>query len=542
MNSSTDTNASLDIAVRPYRSMDVSSPTPWSRLWESTKAIATLDKLLLLVAIGVGGFLRLVNINTLGYNTDEAVYAGQAAGIVGDPTLSQFFPIIRAHPMLFQFVVSLGFLFGVNDLTGRLFSAAVGLATIYLVYKLGSLLYGPAAGAISALIIAIMPYHVVVTRQLLLDGPMTFCATLSLYLVARFATEQRPRWLYAAGVAMGLTFLTKETGIIVIGAIYVFLALCPQIRVRLRDLVISIACMIGIISSYPLSLIFAGGEGTKKAQSYLIWQLFRRPNHDWTFYGTTAPFAIGLGVILIAVVGLWLLRGERTWREQLLVAWVIVPVFFFQLWPTKGFQYLLPTAPALAILAARTLALWSPTLEEGRQRLGQLLLRRWLKPVLVGLLALTLIAPSWSLVQASVSDQFLAGSGGVPGGREAGLWIRANVPVGAKLMTIGPSMANILQFYGHRKAYGLSVSPNPLHRNPSYEAIRNPDQSIRSSNLQYVVWDSFSASRSPFFSNSLKRFADQYHGRVVYEQSITIEGPDGSKVAKPIIIIYEVRP
>lgn len=533
----------METTTRPHKTA-AGSLTSWNSAWESIRSITTSDKLLF-AAFGVGGVLRLVNINTLGYNTDEAVYAGQAAGIVGDPTLSQFFPIIRAHPMLFQFIVSLGFLFGVNDLTGRLFSAAVGLATLYVVYRLGALLYGPAAGAIAALIMAVMPYHVVVTRQLLLDGPMTFCATLSLYMVARFATEQKPRWLYAAGVGMGLIFLTKETGIILIGAIYVFLALCPQIHVRLRDLMISITCMVGIMSSYPLSLIFAGGEGAKKAQSYLIWQLFRRPNHDWTFYASTAPFAIGLGVIALAIVGLWLLRGERSWREQLLVAWVIVPVVFFQLWPTKGFQYLLPIAPALSILAARTFARWSPAHEvvfRGRERLRRIPTGRWLKSALVGVLALTLVVPSWSLVQASGSDQFLAGSGGVPGGREAGLWIRANVPVGAKLMTIGPSMANILQFYGHRKAFGLSVSPNPLHRNPSYEAIRNPDQAIRSSNLQYLVWDSFSASRSPFFSKGIKRFADQYHGRIVYEQSITIEGPDGSKVAKPIIIIYEVRP
>ena len=58
-------------------------------------------------------------------------------------------------------------------------------------------------------------------------------------------------------------------------------------------------------------------------------------------------------------------------------------------------------------------------------------------------------------------------------------------------MTVGPSMANILQFYGHRKGYGLSISPTPLHRNPSYEPIMNPDLQIRSGNLQYFVLDSF---------------------------------------------------
>ena len=73
----------------------------------------------------------------------------------------------------------------------------------------------------------------------------------------------------------------------------------------------------------------------------------------------------------------------------------------------------------------------------------------------------------------------LAGAGGVPAGREAGEWIDGNVPRGATFMTIGPSMANLVQFYGRREAYGLSVSPNPLNRNPSYEPIVNPDQALR---------------------------------------------------------------
>ena len=75
----------------------------------------------------------------------------------------------------------------------------------------------------------------------------------------------------------------------------------------------------------------------------------------------------------------------------------------------------------------------------------------------------------------------LAGSGGLPAGREAGEWIDANVPEGSTFMTIGPSMANLVQFYGHRRAYGLSVSPNPLNRNPSYEPLPNPDQALRDS-------------------------------------------------------------
>ena len=92
--------------------------------------------------------------------------------------------------MLFQFLVSVAFQFGVNDLYARLLSVAFGIATIFVVAKLGQLLYGRWVGVTAALLLAVMPYHVIVTRQVLLDGPMVFFTTLTLYLVAKFATTR----------------------------------------------------------------------------------------------------------------------------------------------------------------------------------------------------------------------------------------------------------------------------------------------------------------------------------------------------------------
>ncbi len=507
------------------------------------EAREAIDYGVLGLALIMGTLMRLIHLNSRGFNSDEAVYAGQAAAIAGDATLSQFFPIFRAHPLLFQFVLALVFPFtGYDriDVVGRIVSVMMGLLTVILVYKLGKMLYGRRTGVIAALLLAVMPYHVIVTRQVLLDGPMVFFATLSLYFLARFALTQQAGWLYATSVAMGLTFLGKETSIILIAAIYVFLALSPEIRIRVRPLLLSMVCMILVMLPFPLSLILAGGGGSDTSSQYLAWQLFRRPNHEWTFYPTTVPPAIGFLVIAAAVLGLWVLRRDRSWRERLLVAWVIVPIVFFQLWPVKGLQYLLPVAPPLAILAARTIALWTPVV--GSRFYPRRINGSWLRAIVVVFILLTLAVPSWQRIQPFESDRLLAGSGGMPHGRAAGHWIRANTPVGARFMTIGPSMANVIQFYGHRQAQGLSVSTNPLHRNPSYEPIRNPDLHLRNADIHYVVWDSFSASRSTFFSENLDRYLRRYNGTVVHGEYAQVRTSDGNTVTKPIILIYEVHP
>jgi hypothetical protein len=197
-------------------------------------------------------------------------------------------------------------------------------------------------------------------------------------------------------------------------------------------------------------------------------------------------------------------------------------------------------APAVAVLAARTLGPYASQIRfefRGREVAGTLL-----APAVTVVVVLSLLIPSIQKIGPGASSGFLAGSGGVPGGREAGQWVRANTPEGATLLTIGPSMANLLQFYGNRQAYGLSVSPNPLHRNPSYEAVTNPDQLIRSSDVQYIVWDAYSASRSAFFSDRVLGYVDRYNGRAVHTQTAKTTTQAGERALRPLIVIYEVRP
>jgi uncharacterized membrane protein YjfL (UPF0719 family) len=250
-------------------------------------------------------------------------------------------------------------------------------------------------------------------------------------------------------------------------------------------------------------------------------------------------------VIVVAVLGLVFLWRERSWREKLLVSWIFVTVVFFQIWPVKGFQYLLPIAPALAILAGRFLG---KLVTRGRDNqsnsraINSLAIPPVLSWAVVGVLVFSLSFASWQRIQPETSSLFLAGTGGIPGGREAGTWIKQNIPLGAHFMTIGPSMANIVEFYGERVAYGLSINPNPLHRNPAYDPILNPDLQFRNSDLQYIVWDSFSAARSAFFTKKLLSYVKKYNGRAIHTESISVTDNQGNQVKQPVIIIYEVHP
>ena len=518
----------INLRLRTYRR--------WALSAEPARRI--LQRVLTVGVLLAAAVVRLSALLTFGLNSDEAVYSGQAAALAGDPVLSELFPVFRAHPLLFHFTLSLFFRLGVSELTGRLLVAFTGILTVYLVFRLGVELYGRQAGIIAAIILALMPYHVVVTRQVLLDGPMTMFATLSALFLARFGRNGQPSDLYAAGASIGVTFLTKEAGVLFLGAAYVFLALSPNVRVRIRDLLISAAIAFTLMSLYPLTVTVARTGASNTAQQYLLWQFFRFPNHTADFYLRTIPIELGLLVVFLALLGFWTLRKERSWPETLLGAWIVVPVVFFQLWPTKGYQYLLPIAPVVALLAARTLV----GIFENRAPARSPGVPGWLLPAALSVVAFSLLVPTFFVVFPRPAAESLAGSGGVPGGREAGLWVHANLPEGSTLMTIGPSMANILQFYGHHRALGLSVSANPLYRNPAYTPIDNPDLQIRLGEIQYLVWDAFSANRSEFFSTRLLDYVQKYDGRVAYTETIPVRTAGGTVIEEPVIIIYRVYP
>jgi hypothetical protein len=485
---------------------------------------------------GLAAFLRLWQLTAIGFNSDEAVYAGTAASIAGDQSLRTMFPVFRAHPVLFQMLLALaGHGHAPGEWAARAVPAAIGVAAVGMTYLLGNRLYGRNAGLFAALILAVMPYHVVVSRQVLLDGLMTLCATAVLYFVVRYAQSGELLWLLSAGATMGLTVLAKETSLVLLGGLYAFFALTPAVRMRLRHLALAIVALLLAVAPHPIVLSLTGRTST--GQNYLIWQMLRRANHGILFYFQVVPVSLGLAVLGAAALGLVWLRRENSWRERLLLCWLAVPVAFFTFWPVKGYQYLLPIAPAVAILAGRTLARLP-----GAAILAR---RRWL-PRTAGVAAVlatvvSLAVPTWANVNPAPTGAFLAGSGGLPGGREAGEWVRRNVPLHAQLLASGPSIANVLQYYGGRRVFALSVSANPNARNPAYTPVPNPDRALRDGEFQYVVWDSYTENRARFFADQTRRLVEKYHGVAVCSITMTVRGSSGRDVVIPVIVIYEVR-
>jgi len=245
-------------------------------------------------------------------------------------------------------------------LWGRFVTAAIGTATIALVYRAG-LRWGPRAGLAAAAVLAVMPMHVRESHFVLTDVPMTFAVVLTLVLSLRAA--ERPTlgaWL-AAGAAAGLAAGIKYNGLMAF-SMPLLAALAAERGRRLSRvaalLAAAAACVGAFFATTPFALIdlpaFLNGFGTQAAA---FTPRPRSSEASWLIYAKHLRQALGWPATLLAAGGM-LLAAYRAFAGPDRVKWALLLVFpavYFYLINGWGFmfaRYALPTVPFIALWAA----------------------------------------------------------------------------------------------------------------------------------------------------------------------------------------------
>ncbi|MPZ24843.1 MAG: phospholipid carrier-dependent glycosyltransferase, partial [Dehalococcoidia bacterium] len=522
--------------------------------WRSRVVDGALPLSLLLVGCAAAVLvatvaLRVYALDRVGLNSDEAVYSGQAAALFGDSTLSQFFSLFRAHPLLLQLLVGALFQFvGVSDLSARLLVAlGFGMGSVILTGLLAKELYGPRVGLVAAAILATMPYHVVVSRQVLVDVPMAFFVLLALLAVAKGSKTRSGAWLVVAWAATGAAVLSKETGVLILPALGLFFYWSGRWRYQSRRaMLLGFALFAMIVAPFVLTRLIS----PLNASSFVLWQFARPPNNDPDYFIRVLWEYASLPVLAASIAGAVLMARRRRVTDMLTLCWLGVFLLFFMSWPTKLFPYLMVVAPGIAICAAvgleqvlKRLARTLPALKDPGAQATAFAAGVALLVLYLGSNSLSLVSSGHQVHSApldmKVEVQDFAGA------REFSHWVRSNTSPDARFLTIGPSLGNILRFYGQRDSVALSVSPNPERRNPAYLPLPNPDLALRSSSVHYVVWDAYSAARSTFYSDRLSHYVAKYNGSVAHAVYVDDQGAlqQGSVLpagAEPRIVVYDV--
>jgi GT2 family glycosyltransferase/4-amino-4-deoxy-L-arabinose transferase-like glycosyltransferase len=159
-----------------------------------TEAILRINKytIFLILFIALGLYLRLFSVNTsMPFIGDQAWYYLSAR----DMLLSGKVPLVgiaSSHPWLHQgalwtyLLAPVLWLCKFNPVSGAYLSATIGVVSIFAIYKLGSEMFSRNVGIISALLLTISPFVILLDRVPYHTSPIPFFTILLLYFLYKW--------------------------------------------------------------------------------------------------------------------------------------------------------------------------------------------------------------------------------------------------------------------------------------------------------------------------------------------------------------------
>jgi len=155
---------------------------------------------LLLAIVVLGGFLRFYQIGSKGLWLDEAFSVWLGWQSIGE--MLGWLVRIDQHPPLYYALLHFWMSLGDRAATVRALSALCGTLTIPVIYLLGRRLVDDGVGLLTALILAVSPFHVRFAQEARMYTLLALNASLALYALVRLLTDPR-----AARTPLGQQFL-----------------------------------------------------------------------------------------------------------------------------------------------------------------------------------------------------------------------------------------------------------------------------------------------------------------------------------------------
>ena len=478
--------------------------------------------------------LRLYGTDNLGFNNDESIYVAQGASLANFEEFREHFSIFRAHPLLMQFFVSLSLsLLGLSEISARLVPVLMGTGIVFLTYLIARNIYSKQVAIISSTILTFLPYHIIISRQVIVDVSFSFFLLLNILLLVIYikSNSNKKLLLFLIGSCSGLSFLSKEIGIVVLITSLITIALTKKHFTKNITLVLT--TFLAVTSPYWISFLFLE-NAQQSIIEYFNWQSSRPANHENLYYFEVMSKEI-LGYplcILIIIFYIQLILQRKLWNSlTTFIPFIWIPVFFifYQVIPLKNFTFLYSIVPLFVIIGIS--ALFSSPMNK----------IRFNRILLLILIPVILISNSFFLNNFVFSIPYhpTLGSESVNYMKDASLWIEENTPTNSTSLTLYTHMSNIIKFYSHRDSKSLQSN-----NNPSYDKIADADFLIASKKINYLVYEKVQLDNANFLKNEAKKmeeYIQKFDAIPIHTTYSNYTNSDGKSLSTPAIIIYKIN-
>lgn len=304
------------------------------------------------------------------WDWDEAIYASVAKEMIlrGDYLSlhlnGQYWP--EKTPLGIWLLGVAYEVFGISEFSARVSSAWFGLLSVVLIYLAGRRLFNPWTGFLAGLFLAGNLHFLTVARMGMLDIPLFFFISASLYLFMRGL--DRPEAFLWSGAAMGLAAMTKgAAGFLPLLVIFPYLLLSAQ-HPLLRRIEFWGMILISLLIALPWHIQQILAHGRDFTDAYFGHHLFARAGSAIEGHSGTVFFYVKymaehfftpwwcLSLLVLPAFGL---KTVLPWAEKraqpafFLLLWLILPFMFFSLAGTKVAGYIIPCYFPLALITAK---------------------------------------------------------------------------------------------------------------------------------------------------------------------------------------------
>ena len=277
------------------------------------------------------------------------------------------------RPPLFMYLPSIFYLINYS-IDAAILTNVVFLFFLYLsIYGIGSTIINRNAGLLSVIIISLFPMIYGMSRNFLLDLPLTAMFSLSIYLLILANDFKHKKYSILLGIVIGLSMLVKWSSPIFF--IYPFYFILKRIKIfniisnykdrrenyQIKNILITIfiavfTCsywylpnLLNILEVFKLSapgsdvIPLFGLSGVFNLKSFLFY-IIGIINHIGSF-----------SFMIIFIIGLFFYRKFDDNDKLFIGTIVFVLVFFTILIENKEFRYVLPLSPLFAVFISKTL-------------------------------------------------------------------------------------------------------------------------------------------------------------------------------------------
>jgi 4-amino-4-deoxy-L-arabinose transferase len=252
-------------------------------------------------------------------------------------------------------------LFGISSWSARIFLQIAVLVQIWLVFRLGKVLFEDDKTAFySALIFASFPTLIISGRALTTDGFLAVFVLAAIYSWFLYLRAYKKRYLLLFYLMLGFGFLTKgPVTLIVPVVLLVFQKISQKTEFgngRIHLLGILVFLLVGL--SWFVMLYI---EDRQFLDYFVFKHTIERFSSDT--FKRSQPFQFYMGIVILTAFPWFLVivsRAKNIWTSKnkvllLLMAWVFIPLLFFSLSQSKLLLYILPVYPGIALAAS---AVW----------------------------------------------------------------------------------------------------------------------------------------------------------------------------------------